>query len=481
MSDTTQQTTNIPSGWNSTTYANFKQANPTLEPTAQDTSKMLGTSLTSTMPSTTNVQAPNLNTVNPLPIPTTPVSTTPPIPTQSLADKAVAATQTQLTDAQKVQEDIISKQMKSILGMSEVGTEAQLTQDELTKLGYQQKLQDLNNLNSQIVQKQAEVNQDDVKLVANMRAEERRDTLLPFAQAGQAKLAGDAQIVRALKNSEINLLNAQVLAKQGDIELAKQTAKDAVAMKLAPYKAQIETYTNLLKALDPVLTRDEKKQASEQTLRGQVALKEIEKLSKFQGDALSAAISNKAPQSVLNAINSAQTIEDISKVGSQWIISRADKLDQQLKQAQVNKLNAENTPNGKLTADEKKAQTATTALVSLLDSYKKEINGVGFFEANSPKKRAAIDSLKGRITAEYKQAKQLGTLDAGVQKLIDQIIPDPGNFSISSLDNKAQVKAIDDFRNSFTGNSKSSSYLDTVDKTLSSGVSVIDYINSLPK
>ena len=243
--------------------------------------------------------------------------------------------------------------MEAILGMNAIGTESGVKQQELNNLGYQQKLQDYNNLNSQILQKQAELNKSDIELIANMRAEEKRDTLLPFAQMGQAKLQGDAAIMRALKTSEIGVLNAQVLAKQGDIQMAQQIAQDAVDAKFAPYKQQIQTYTDLLKAIEPILTRDEKKQANEQQIRTQIVLKEIDKLSTAQSNALSAAISNNAPQSVLNAINSAQTIDDITKVGSQWIMSKADKLDQQLKQAQINKLYQEIA---------KSSETATNAV-----------------------------------------------------------------------------------------------------------------------
>lgn len=58
----TSQATNgtIPPGWDATTYANFKAANPSLEPTAEDTAQMLGTGSsapTDTSPfSTTNIQ-----------------------------------------------------------------------------------------------------------------------------------------------------------------------------------------------------------------------------------------------------------------------------------------------------------------------------------------------------------------------------------------------------------------------------------------
>lgn len=81
----------------------------------------------------------------------------------------------------------------------------------------------------------------------------------------------------------------------------------------------------------------------------------------------------------------------------------------------------------------------------LLTQYRDKLDGLNFFSANMPTNKALLGSLGGQITAEYKQQKQLGTLDVGVQNLIDQIIPDPSNLSISSLSNKAQVEALDNF------------------------------------
>lgn len=84
-------------------------------------------------------------------------------------------------------------------------------------------------------------------------------------------------------------------------------------------------------------------------------------------------------------------------------------------------------------------------MLDLLGQYKQGITGLNFLTAQSPTNKAKLGSLKGQITAEYKQQKQLGTLDAGVQTLIDSIIPDPSKLSFSALSNKAQVSALDNF------------------------------------
>lgn len=202
--------------------------------------------------------------------------------------------------------------------------------------------QDLQNINSQILKKTAEVNQDDITLVANLRAEERRDTLLPFAEMGKAKLAGDAMIVRALKNAEIGVLNATALAKQGDIALAKETAQEAVDVKYAPYKARIERYNTIVNALKPYLDAAEKKELAKQTFKGNTALKEIEKVSDYQKTILANAISNNAPSGVLNAISKASSIDEITSAGKGYLQSASDKLELELKRAQIDSANRAN-------------------------------------------------------------------------------------------------------------------------------------------
>jgi glutaredoxin len=350
--------------------------------------------------------------------------------------------------ATNTQENLVAKMLDNINNLAgESAFRTQVTNES----GLGQKKLELQNLNSQILQKQAEIQQSDIQLVANMRAEERRDTLLPFAQAGQAKLAGDAAITRALKTSEIGVLNALALGKQGDIQLAKESINEAVDAKFAPYKEQNAVYEAQLKAIQPFLDKAEKKEAAKMQVKVSLAMKEIDKVSDFQKQILNNAISRNAPQSVLNAINRGQSIEEITKAGAGYLKSEADLLDGELKRLSIQNARMANQEGGKLSADEKKTQKATKTLVGLLDTYEKEITGINFLEANSPAKRTALNSLKGRITAEYKQAKQLGTLDTGVQKLIDQIIPNPGNLSISSLNNAAQIKAIQDFKRDFTG------------------------------
>lgn len=311
-----------------TTLQNNTIGPGSVTPAPTNTTKVLGTSQTTppkaqvAVTTPTTITSASLQTPTPVDIPTKPAPTTPPV-TENLADSFLKATEVADTEAQKTSQDISTKLFNLI---PELKGQTQALATAQDQAGVNRFKQELQGINSQILKKQAEIQQDDITLIANMRAEERRDTLLPFAQQGQAKLAGDAAIMRALKTSEIGVLNATALAKQGDIALAMETAKQAVDVKYAPYKEAIETYQAQLQALDPILSRDEKKQARAQEIKGQLAMKEIDKVANLQKDALSAAIENNAPQSILDRISKARTIEDITAVGSQYLVSPKNEL-----------------------------------------------------------------------------------------------------------------------------------------------------------
>lgn len=272
----------------------------------------------------------------------TPTPSTPALAQQNLTQGLIKEFDLTQKEQQAVtgQENLVTKMLENIGGLAgESAYRTQVTQQ--SNIGNLRK--ELGDLNSQILQKQAEIQQDDTKLVGQMRAEERRDTLLPFAQNAQAKLAGDAQIMRALKTSEIGVLNAVALGKQGSIELAKSTIDEAVNAKYAPYREQNAIYEAQLKAIEPLLTAAEKKTANAQQLKVNLAMKEIEKVSEFQKTALANAIAGNAPTKVLDAISKASSVKDIVSVGGSYLQSPAEKLDLAIKRAQLAKMNREAT------------------------------------------------------------------------------------------------------------------------------------------
>lgn len=305
---------------------------------------------------------------------------------------------------------------------------------ELEKAGVANLKTELQGINANILKKQAEIAQDDTKLVASMRDEERRDTLLPFAQSNQAKLAGDAAIMRALKTSEIGVLNATALAKQGEIELARETAEDAVAAKYAPYKEMIGLYQAQLTALQPILTRDEKKQAREQEIRGNVALKEIDKKQKDDSD-IAAMIVNAtaqaAPASVIARAKEAAKSGDKVAVGEALGVYAGNVLDREIKLATLAKYRQE-VEDGKKTTPEKlqkdmdadadfKKLKGNAELKAALTDYQNAVKEVGARNEKNPK-AAVLKEKYGAVLQAYRAAVDLGALQGSDVSLVDDAI-----------------------------------------------------------
>lgn len=414
---------------------------------------------------------PTVNIPTPAPV-ITPV--VPQIPVNNIASeylKSQDLTQNEKS-AQTGQDSIVTKMLENIAGLS--GESAYRT-EKLNNSNLNTLKQDLQSINSQILTKQAEINKSDVELIANMRAEERRDTLLPFAQMGQAKLSGDAQILRALKTSEIGVLNALALGRQGDISLAKETIQEAVDSRYAPYREQNAIYKAQLEAIQPLLTSAEKKQATAQQFKLNQAMKEIDKVSELQTKVLQNAFSMEAPQSVINAISKGQSIEEITKAGQGYLKSKADILDEQLKRMQISKIGADiakdsagkvvnaqglrqldDTEYSKFTANPNyKAVSDGTKYQRALADFKKAVEKYGTGEIFSAKGKGELGSAYSTLVATTKDYYTLGTLDAGVEKLVSLGVPPPTKLRIrdkrvlSSVDNLSSQaqKNIDSAKN----------------------------------
>ena len=78
-------------------------------------------------------------------------------------------------------------------------------------------------------------------------------------------------------------------------------------------------------------------------------------------------------------------------------------------------------------------------ITKLLVEYNNFIKDKGFFELNKPENVALKANLVSEISAEYKDAKKLGTLDAGVEKVVNGLI---GNTGIARYSPSAQSLAI---------------------------------------
>lgn len=177
---------------------------------------------------------------------------------------------------------------------------AQALQDAENSAGVNTLTSNLNDINSQIVAEQANQNQSDTDLVANQRNLEGVDQLLPFAQEGQAKLAGDAAILRALSTAKIGVLNARATALQGNISLAMTQAQQAVDAKYAPVEDQIKTYQAQIDALSPLMSSEQQKQAEARTNANTIALQKINNQADTEKSNLAIALQSGANTPYVN-------------------------------------------------------------------------------------------------------------------------------------------------------------------------------------
>lgn len=103
------------------------------------------------------------------------------------------------------------------------------------------------------------------------------------------------------------------------------------------------------------------------------------------------------------------------------------------------------TPSASAGTKDVEKEQAKIDLLDLLNQYRMAVAGSnGLTRLFDPNKNTQLNNLKGQITAVYKKQQQLGTLDAGVQKLIDSIIPGTA-VGIGQLSTQGQLDAIDNF------------------------------------
>jgi hypothetical protein len=271
----------------------------------------------------TNSQVITSDSLKPAPqvnIPVAPVaSVQTTIPTfQNEADRILQQSQVEDSQAQQLGNQLSGRIFNSLQNLT---GEKQALGEAQQAAGVGQFKQQLQDINSQILKKQAELQQDDIRLLQSTSNLEQQKIPMSFITGQQQSVERDARLARALKSSEIGILNASALATQGNIALAQETAQQAVDLKYAPYKEEIALYKSQLEALAPILSRDEKKQAREQELKANLALKDLDKREKNEKalqDILINASSQGAPADLVNRAKNAGSSSEAAMILGQY-------------------------------------------------------------------------------------------------------------------------------------------------------------------
>mgnify|MGYP003477935140 FL=1 len=280
--------------------------------------------------------------IAPIEVPVVPVQTQAPVST-NLAQDILNKTAVAETDAQKTARELstkISALLPSTFGETQALADAkkQYQVNELSK--------NLNDLNSQILMKQAELNKDDASLAMGIQNIEDKPIAMEFITGQQASVQRQAQIARMAKNAEIGILNARALGLQGNIELATKMAEEAVNLKYAPIKETINLYSAQLKALEPLLSADEKKVAREQEIKTKLAMNEVEQKQanekKIQELILNAS-SQGASSGLISKASLAKTPIEVAQILGEF--GGKDYLQNQKLRAEIAKINSEIVKN----------------------------------------------------------------------------------------------------------------------------------------
>ena len=369
-------------------------------------------------------------------------------PVVNQGEKIIQQTAIPESDLAK-QRNSFSQVMLDVIPQLQGKTQEKYNTVQAATSGIQQRI---NDLSGQVFQKNAEIQKDDIQLVADLDKLEGGGILKSIVADQKYGIANKAQISRSLKMADANMLNAQVLALNGQLDFAKQTAEDAVNAKYSIFEDILNTKKAQLEVINPLLTAEEKKQEREQTIKTNLLLKEIETQKANETEArkmLVQGIAQGMPADLQakaqDLINKGATSDQVASVMG---IYAGDVLDRQIKQAQLAKLGID------LAKGRKELSTAVTSLspedtakFNSTPQVKNTLNAVTYAKAVK-EYRDAINKYgtgevfgtgKGTLGAAYsalvgatKDYYQLGSLDNGVQRLIELGIAEPSIYNMSS-------------------------------------------------
>jgi len=316
--------------------------------------------------------------------------------------------------------------------------------------GIKQKQQEVNNYASQIN-----------TITANRDAQ-----VLSLEGSGRGQTTGfiGGEQGRINREAAIQALpvQAQLAASQGNLQLAQDHLNTMVSLKVADATNVYNRQTKLLDTVYQFATTAETRRLDELKAKNERTYQEKQDFLKVQASALSNALGQGAPASIYNAIKSATDKNGVILAAGQY---NGDVLGRQLQQAQLASANRANRPSaskldtqvieqadgskvlvnsqtgeviktfgagtsGKIEVDKtvrrqlEDAVSSQESLIKLATEYKGIIKTSGFTNTigGSPEKLGKINSLRALMTAEYKKAATLGSLDVGVLTLMEQIL-----------------------------------------------------------
>lgn len=260
------------------------------------------------------------------------------------------------------------------------------------------------------------------------------------------------------------------MAAQGRYDSARSIANRAVDVQLERDKRRTEGLRLIYEDNKDQFTLDEQRSfnlaLSDRDRRLDQQASDKKTLQDVKLSALQMAQTNGAPVSVLEAIQNAQNPEEVLKVGGQW--GAVDMLERSYKRQQIATSRTNQLLSLAAAGDRKAIEElgfdptekpeeldsttkrkysevydSTGDLLRLATEYKNIIDTKGFTNEifGDSKVLGDIESLRAQMTAVYKDAKTLGTLDAGLLELMDQILGSKPTSSLFGIGEEGNIFA----------------------------------------
>lgn len=222
------------------------------------------------------------------------------------------------TNAQTTNKNL-SQQIFS--GLNELSGQTEALVNAKDQAGVNRLRQGLQDINSEIVRKQSEIRQDDLNTAQGIFNINQQKIPKVFTTGQAQSVQEQANLARAFKVSEIDMLNSLALGAQGNITLAESRAKDAVDLKYAPIKDRIATWEAQKKIVEVDATADERKQLAAQQRKYDLLDKEVEDKKKqdlAKQNILINGSSQNAPADLMAKAKNAKTPSEAAMILGQY-------------------------------------------------------------------------------------------------------------------------------------------------------------------
>jgi len=284
----------IPQGWDATTYANFKAANPTLEPTPEDTTRMMNAGNKTDKQNNFDVANQNASAGE-----------------VSLRESMQGATGK-------------GKALESGYAAAKIN-EKQAKIDEIDELV-------LNKTNA--LKQQGITDELDIKKLETQMA----GVPISVVRGRQSLLEAQRTADRTMKAVEIESLSAISNLYQGKVDKAKENIKNSIDLEFADKEKAIENEKFFLSRTDDKRAEARKEMLDEETRKLDEQKAQKEKSFSYITNAVQSGAPNSLITKAQDVLNKGGNSVDVARMLGNYSISPADRIDMNLKQAQYNKL-----------------------------------------------------------------------------------------------------------------------------------------------